>query len=130
MSSRNAYLSKLLYVQSLNGFSFPFFNIKCFMFTPEKGRSHYGSVKNRSHVIVDFRPVFKDYDNLLKIVIRYVNTGIISELHDVFMKHKFIKIESLTIQQIKEIHDANTVLFANLVADVHQQQLIDEINKI
>lgn len=130
MSSRNAYLSKLSYVQSLNVFSFPFRNVKCFLFTPEKGRSHYGSVEKRSHVIADFRPVFKDYDNLLKNVMKFINTGIISDLHDFFMKRKLIKIESLTIQQIKEIYDANTVLFANLVADVHQQQLIDEINKI
>lgn len=130
MSSRNAYLSKLLYVQSLNVFSFPFRNAKCFRFTPEKGRRYYGSVEKRSHVIADFRPVFKDYDNLLKNAMRFVNTGIISDLLIVFMKRKLIKIDSLTIQQIKEIYDANTVLFANLVADVRQQQLIDEINKI
>ena len=61
----------------------------------------------------------------------FVDTGYFSDLYYLFhKKRKFIKIKSLTIQQIKEIYDANTVLFAKLKVDIAEIKLIDEINKI
>lgn len=131
MSSRNAYLSKLLFAQSLEPFDFPYRCIKYLLFTPKKGKRHYGSVAKRSHVITDYRLIFENYNNLLDSVMFFVDTGYFSDLYYLFYKkRKFIKIKSLTIQQIKEIYDANTVLFAKLKADIAEIKLIDEINKI
>lgn len=131
MSSRNAYLSKLLLVKSLEPFVFQYRGIKCSLFTPEKGQRHYGSVAKQSHVIFDYRPIFENYNNLLDSVMLFIDTGYFSDLYYLFRKkRKFIKIKSLTIQQIKEIYDANTVLFAKLKADIAEIKLIDEINKI
>ena len=132
MSSRNAYLSKLLFVQSLDPFEFPYrgINLKYWLFTPEKGQRRYGSVAKQSHIIVDYRPIFENYDNFFKSVMLLIDRGCFSELSDTLKKRKFIKIKSLTIQQIKEIYEANTVLFAKLKVDIAERQLIDEINKI
>lgn len=52
MSSRNAYLSKLLLVKSLKPFVFQYRGMKCLLFTPEKGKRRYGSVAKQSHVIL------------------------------------------------------------------------------
>lgn len=131
MSSRNAYLSKLLFAQSLEQFDFPYRGIKYLFFTPKKGQRHYGSVAKQSHVIVDYRPLFENYNNLLDSVMFFIDTGYLSDFYYLFnKKRKFIKIKSLTIQQIKEIYEANTVLFAKLKADIDERKLIDEINKI
>ena len=131
MSSRNAYLSKFLFAQSLKPFDFMYRGMKYLLFTPKKGQRHYGSVAKQSHVIFDYRPIFENYNNLLDSVMFFVDTGYFSDLYYLFnKKRKFIKIKSLTIQQIKEIYDANTVLFAKLKADIAEIKLIDEINKI
>lgn len=42
MSSRNAYLSKLLLVKSLDEFPFKFSSLSTLKFTPEKGTQHCG----------------------------------------------------------------------------------------
>lgn len=68
MSSRNAYLSKLLFAQSLEQFDFPYRGMRYLFFTPKKGQRHYGSVAKQSHVIVDYRPLFENYNNLLDSV--------------------------------------------------------------
>lgn len=105
--------------------------MKYLLFTPKKGQRHYGSVAKQSHVITDYRLIFENYNNLLDSVMFFVDTGYFSDLYYLFhKKRKFIKIKSLTIQQIKEIYDANTVLFAKLKADIAEIKLIDEINKI
>lgn len=131
MSSRNAYLSKLLFAQSLEQFDFPYRDMRYLFFTPEKGKHRYGSVAKQSHVIVDYRPLFENYNNLLDSVMVFIDTGYLSDFYYLFnKKRKFIKIKSLTIQQIKEIYEANTVLFAKLKADIAERKLIDEINKI
>lgn len=131
MSSRNAYLSKLLFAQSLEQFDFPYRGMRYLFFTPKKGQRHYGSVAKQSHVIVDYRPLFENYNNLLDSVMFFIDTGYLSDFYYLFnKKRKFIKIKSLTIQQIKEIYEANTVLFAKLKADIAERKLIDEINKI
>lgn len=131
MSSRNAYLSKLLFAQSLEQFDFPYRDMRYLFFTPKKGQRHYGSVAKQSHIIVDYRPLFENYNNLLDSVMFFIDTGYLSDFYYLFnKKHKFIKIKSLTIQQIKEIYEANTVLFAKLKADIAEIKLIDEINKI
>lgn len=131
MSSRNAYLSKLLFAQSLEQFDFPYRGMRYLFFTPKKGQRHYGSVAKQSHVIVDYRPLFENYNNLLDSVMFFIDTGYLSDFYYLFnKKRKFIKIKSLTIQQIKEIYEANTVLFAKLKADIDERKLIDEINKI
>lgn len=131
MSSRNAYLSKLLFAQSLEQFDFPYRDMRYLFFTPKKGQRHYGSVAKQSHVIVDYRPLFENYNNLLDSVMFFIDTGYLSDFYYLFnKKRKFIKIKSLTIQQIKEIYEANTVLFAKLKADIVEIKLIDEINKI
>lgn len=131
MSSRNAYLSKLLFAQSLEKFDFPYRGMRYLFFTPKKGQRHYGSVAKQSHVIVDYRPLFENYNNLLDSVMFFIDTGYLSDFYYLFnKKRKFIKIKSLTIQQIKEIYEANTVLFAKLKADIAERKLIDEINKI
>ena len=131
MSSRNAYLSKLLFAQSLEQFDFPYRGMRHLFFTPKKGQRHYGSVAKQSHVIVDYRPLFENYNNLLDSVMFFIDTGYLSDFYYLFnKKRKFIKIKSLTIQQIKEIYEANTVLFAKLKADIAERKLIDEINKI
>ena len=131
MSSRNAYLSKLLFAQSLEQFDFQYRGMRYLFFTPKKGQRHYGSVAKQSHVIVDYRPLFENYNNLLDSVMFFIDTGYLSDFYYLFnKKRKFIKIKSLTIQQIKEIYEANTVLFAKLKADIAERKLIDEINKI
>ena len=130
MSSRNAYLSKLLLVKSLEPFVFQYHGMKYLLFTPKKGQRHYGSVAKQSHVIFDYRPIFENYNNLLDSVMLFVDTGYFSDLYYLLKKCKYVKIKSLTIQQIKEIYDANTVLFAKLKADIAEIKLIDEINKI
>lgn len=131
MASRNAYLSKLLFAQSLEQFDFPYRGMRYLFFTPKKGQRHYGSVAKQSHVIVDYRPLFENYNNLLDSVMFFIDTGYLSDFYYLFnKKRKFIKIKSLTIQQIKEIYEANTVLFAKLKADIAEIKLIDEINKI
>ena len=131
MSSRNAYLSKFLLVKSLDAFPFKFGVMKSLYFTPQKGTRHYGSVNKQSHVIVDYRPIFETkYDDLIYAVMKYAARGYVSPLHDVLKLCKYIKIKSLTAQQIREIHDANMVLFAQLAADIAERKLIDEINKI
>lgn len=131
MSSRNAYLSKLLFAQSLEQFDFQYRGMRYLFFTPKKGQRHYGSVAKQSHVIVDYRPLFENYNNLLDSVMFFIDTGYLSDFYYLFnKKRKFIKIKSLTIQQIKEIYEANTVLFAKLKADIAEIKLIDEINKI
>lgn len=131
MSSRNAYLSKLLFARSLEQFDFPYRGMRYLFFTPKKGQRHYGSVAKQSHVIVDYRPLFENYNNLLDSVMLLIDTGYLSDFYYLFnKKRKFIKIKSLTIQQIKEIYEANTVLFAKLKADIAEIKLIDEINKI
>lgn len=130
MSSRNAYLSKLLLVQSLEPFDFPYRGMKCWLFTPKKGQHRYGSVAKQSHIIADYRPLFENYNNLLDGVMLFVDKGYLSDLSYLLKKRKYIKIKSLNIQQIREIYDANTVLFAKLKADIAERKLIDEINKI
>ena len=131
MSSRNAYLSKLLFAQSLEQFDFPYCGMRYLFFTPKKGQHHYGSVAKQSHVIVDYRPLFENYNNLLDSVMLFIDTGYLNDFYYLFnKKRKFIKIKSLTIQQIQEIYEANTVLFAKLKADIAERKLIDEINKI
>ena len=130
MSSRNAYLSKLLLVKSLEPFVFQYHGMKYLLFTPKKGQRHYGSVAKQSHVIFDYRPIFENYNNLLDSVMLFVDTGYFSDLYYLLKKCKYVKIKSLTIQQIKEIYDANTVLFAKLKADISEIKLIYEINKI
>lgn len=130
MSSRNAYLSKLTLALSLEPFDFPFRGIKYWLFTPKKGQRHYGSITKQSHVIADYRPIFENYDNLLSSVMLFIDKGYLSDFSKVIKKRKLIKIKSLTLQQIKEIHDANTVLFANLKTDIAERRLIEEINKI
>ena len=131
MSSRNAYLSKLLLVKSLEPFVFQYHGMKCLFFTPEKGQRLYGSVAKQSHVIFDYRLIFENYNNLLDSVMFFCRHRLFQYLYYLFhKKRKFIKIKSLTIQQIKEIYDANTVLFAKLKADIAEIKLIDEINKI
>ena len=60
----------------------------------------------------------------------FVDTGYFSVLYYLLKKCKYVKIKSLNIQQIKEIYDANTVLFTKLNADIAERKLIDEINKI
>ena len=60
----------------------------------------------------------------------FVDTGYFSDLYYLLKKCKYVKIKSLNIQQIKEIYDANTVLFAKLKVDIAEIKLIDEINKI
>lgn len=130
MSSRNAYLSKLLFAQSLEPFVFQYHGMKYLLFTPKKGQRHYGSVAKQSHVITDYRLIFENYNNLLDSVMFFVDTGYFSDLYYLLKKCKYVKIKSLTIQQIKEIYDANTVLFAKLKADIAEIKLIDEINKI
>lgn len=131
MPSRNAYLSKFLLVKSLDTFPFEFGVMKSLYFTPQKGTRHYGSVNKQSHVIVDYRPIFETkYDDFVYAIMNYAAKGYVSPLHDVLKLHKFIKIKSLTTQQIREIHDANMVLFAQLAADIAERKLIEEINKI
>lgn len=130
MSSRNAYLSKLLFVQSLEPFEFPYRGIKYWLFTPKKGQRHYGSVAKQSHIIADYRPIFENYNNLLDSVMLFIDKGYLSDLSYLLKKRKYVKIKSLNIQQIREIYDANTVLFAKLKADIAERKLIDEINKI
>ena len=130
MSSRNAYLSKLLFVQSLEPFEFQYRGIKYWLFTPKKGQRHYGSVAKQSHIIADYRPIFENYNNLLDSVMLFIDKGYLSDLSYLLKKRKYVKIKSLNIQQIREIYDANTVLFAKLKADIAERQLIDEINKI
>ena len=130
MSSRNAYLSKLLFAQSLEPFDFTYRGMKYLLFTPKKGQRHYGSVAKQSHVITDYRLIFENYNNLLDSVMFFVDTGYFSVLYYLLKKCKYVKIKSLNIQQIKEIYDANTVLFTKLNADIAERKLIDEINKI
>lgn len=130
MSSRNAYLSKLLFAQSLEPFEFPYRGIKCWLFTTKKGQRSYGSITKQSHIIADYRPIFENYDYLLNNVMLFIDKGDLSNLSDFLKKRKYIKIKSLNIQQIREIYDANTVLFAKLKADIAERKLIDEINKI
>lgn len=130
MSSRNAYLSKLTLALSLEPFDFPFRGIKYWLFTPKKGQRHYGSITKQSHVIADYRPIFENYNNLLDGVMLFVDRGYLSDLSNLLKKRKYIKIKSLNIQQIREIYDANTVLFAKLKTDIAERKLIDEINKI
>ncbi len=131
MSSRNAYLSKFLLVKSLDEFPFKYGTMKSLKFTPEKGTRHYGSVNKQSHVIIDYRNIFETkYDELVYAILKYATKGYVSPIRKVLESHKLIKIKSLTIQQIREIHDANMVLFAQLAADIAERKLIDEINKI
>lgn len=130
MSSRNAYLSKLLFVQSLEPFEFPYRGIKYWLFTPKKGQRRYGSIAKQSHIIADYRPIFENYNNLLDSVMLFIDKGYLSNLSDILKKRKYVKIKSLNIQQIREIYDANTVLFAKLKADIAERKLIDEINRI
>lgn len=131
MSSRNAYLSKFLLVKSLDEFPFKYGMMNTLHFTPEKGTQHYGSVNKQSHVIIDYRNIFETkYDELVYAIMKYATKGYVSPIRKVFESHKLIKIKSLTIQQIREIHDANMVLFAQLATDIAERQLIEEINKI
>lgn len=131
MSSRNAYLSKFLFVKSLDGFPFKYGCMTHLNFTPPKNSGHYGSVNKQSHIIIDYRPIFETHhDELIEAVMKFVKCGYVSPIHHVFDHRKLIKVKSLTIQQIREIHDANMVLFAQLAADIAEQKLIDEINKI
>ena len=131
MSSRNAYLSKFLLVKSLDAFPLKFGVMSSMYFTPPKGTQHYGSVNKQSHVIIDYRYIFETkYDEFVNAVMSYIIKGCISPMRDIFNFRKFVKIKYLTIQQIKEIHDANMVLFAQLATDIAERQLIDEINKI
>lgn len=131
MSSRNAYLSKLLLIKSLDEFPFKYGAMSTLKFTPEKGTRHYGSINKQSHVIIDYRQIFETkYDDLVYAIMTYAKKGYVSPMRKVFESHKLIKIKSLTIQQIREIHDANMVLFAQLVTDIAERQLIEEINKI
>lgn len=131
MSSRNAYLSKFSLVKSLDEFPFKYGTMKSLKFTPEKGTRHYGSVNKQSHVIIDYRNIFETkYDELVYAILKYATKGYVSPIRKVLESHKLIKIKSLTTQQIREIHDANMVLFAQLAADIAERKLIDEINKI
>ena len=131
MSSRKAYLSKFLLIKSLDEFPFKYGTISTLQFTPEKGTQHYGSVNKQSHVIIDYRNIFETkYDELVYAILKYATKGYVSPILKVFESRKLIKIKSLTVQQIREIHDANMVLFAQLATDIAERRLIDEINKI
>ena len=134
MSSRNAYLSKFLFTKALEPMPFTFSRgIKNFNFTPQKkNEKFYGSVAKQSHVIFDYRGVFENaHDELVKEVAEYVKNGKISGFGDLFCAHiKHIKIKSLTIDKIKEIHAANLMLFHKLIEEVNEYLLLEEINKI
>lgn len=131
MSSRNAYLFKFSLVKSLDEFPFNYGTLSTLKFTPEKGTQHYGSVNKQSHVIIDYRNIFETkYDELVYAILKYATKGYVSPIRKVFESHKLIKIKSLTVQQIREIHDANMVLFAQLATDIAERKLIEEINKI
>ena len=131
MASRNAYLSKLLLVKSLDEFPFKFGPMSTLHFTPPKGAQHYGSVNKQSHVIIDYRQIFETkYDELVDAIMSFTTKGYVSPIRKVFNFHRLVKIKSLNIQQIREIHDANMVLFAQLATDIAERKLIDEINKI
>ena len=134
MSARNAYLSKFLFTQALEPMPFSFRRgLKCFYFTPQKKNAKfYGSVANQSHVIFDYRDVFKNaHDELVKEVAEYAKNGKISGFSALFNAHiKHIKIKTLTIQKIKEIHAANLLLFYKLEEEVNEYLLLEEINKI
>ena len=86
MSSRNAYLSKLLFAQSLEPFDFTYRGMKYLLFTPKKGQRHYGSVAKQSHVITDYRLMFENYNNLLDSVMFFVDTDNFSDLYYLFHK--------------------------------------------
>lgn len=133
MSSRNAYLSKFLFTRALEPMPFKFRGITSFHFTPQyKDDRFYGSVAKRSHIIIDYRDAFKNaHDELVESVVRFVKKGVISDFSNLFRAHiKRIKIKTLTIQQIKEIHDANLVQFYKLAEEVNERLLLDEINEI
>lgn len=135
MSSRNAYLSKFSFTKALEPMPFKFKNrgISTLCFTPQKkNEKYYGSVANQSHVIFDYRDTFKNaHDELVKEVTEFVKTGKISGFAELFKAHiKHIKIKSLTIDKIKEIHAANLTLFSKLAEEVNERLLIEEIDKI
>ena len=135
MTSRNAYLSKFLFTKALEPMPFKFKDrgISNFCFTPQKkGEKYYGSVVNQSHVLFDYRDVFsKAHDEFVESVVDFVKTGKISGFAEILKTHiKRTKIKSLTIQEIKEIHAANLLLFSKLAEEVNERLLIDEINKI
>lgn len=132
MSSRNAYLSKFLFTRALEPLPFKFRGIGYFQFTPQKNYRFYGSVAKQSHIIVDYRDVFKNaHDELVTQVAKFVKTGAVTGFTKLFNKHvKHIKIKTLTIQKIKEIHTANVMLFSKLAEEVNERLLLDEINKI
>lgn len=131
MASRNAYLSKFLFVKSLDEFPFKYGGMTHLNFTPPKGTQHYGSVNKQSHVIIDYRQIFETKrDELVETVMAFITKGYVSPMRKMFDLRKLIKIKSLTIQQIQKIHDANMVLFAQLAADIAERKLIEEINKI
>ena len=135
MSSRNAYLSKFLFTKALEPMPFKFKNrgISTLCFTPQnKNEKYYGSVANQSHVIFDYRDTFKNvHDELVKEVAEFVKTGKISGFAQLFQTHvKHVKIKSLTIDKIKEIHAANLMLFSKLAEEVNERLLIEEIDKI
>ena len=135
MSSRNAYLSKFLFTKALEPMPFKFKNrgISTLCFTPQnKNEKYYGSVANQSHVIFDYRDTFKNvHDELVKEVAEFVKTGKISGFAQSFQTHvKHVKIKSLTIDKIKEIHAANLMLFHKLIEEVNEYLLLEEIDKI
>ena len=131
MASRNAYLSKFSLVKSLDEFPFRYGGMQTVRFTPPKGGQHYGSVTKQSHVIIDYRQIFETkHDELVEAVMLFITKGYVSPMRKVFDFRRLIKIKSLNIQQIREIHDANMVLFAQLATDIAERKLIDEINKI
>jgi hypothetical protein len=130
MASRNAYLSKFLLVKSLDAFPFEFGVMKTLYFTPQKGTRHYGSVNKQSHVIVDYRPIFEKYDDLIYAIINYtLQKDTFRLLHDILKLCKFIKIKSLTMQQIREIHDANMYCLHNWLQILLKENLLTKLTK-
>ena len=114
-------------------FKFKNRGISTLCFTPQnKNEKYYGSVANQSHVIFDYRDTFKNvHDELVKEVAEFVKTGKISGFAQLFQTHvKHVKIKSLTIDKIKEIHAANLMLFSKLAEEVNERLLIEEIDKI
>lgn len=127
MSSRNHYLSKLKYADSCAPFVIAGVKVK---FIARKKDRDRGSVSTRSHVVYDYRNVYDYIEHATSLKYLLNSKFLQYELQTKYVDAKHVKIDKVTLQELKEIYKANSLLFAKLNNEYNERKLIAEIESI
>lgn len=125
MSSRNHYLTKLNFADSCPKFVVSGIDVKFIAGKKDRDR---GNINSRSHVVYDYRNIFENAEKREVRIYALLHAKHLQyTLQTMYTNARPVKIDKISLKELKEIYDANVLMFSNISNELVERRILTDL---